>query len=251
MAGGGTLRTIGASLALVYPARPMNPSIHGISSMATRALLAELATAYQAHAGVAVAIESVGGVDAARRVAAGEPFDVVVLAADAIDRLAAAGHVIADSRTGVVRSDVAIAVRAGAPHPDIGSADALRHALLAARTIGYSTGPSGTALLQLLERWGVAEALRERIVQAPPGVPVGTLVARGDVELGFQQRSELMHLDGVDVLGGMPAGIEIVTVFAGAVCAASTRPGDARALLDFLASPATVDAKRRHGMQPA
>lgn len=229
----------------------MSPPIRGISSMATRALLAELAAAYRAHAGVEVAIESVGGVDAARRVAAGEPFDVVVLAADAIDKLTTAGHVLAGSRAGVVRSDVAIAVRAGAPHPEVGSADALRRSLLAARTIGHSTGPSGTALLQLFERWGVAEALRARVVQAPPGVPVGSLVARGEVEIGFQQRSELMHLEGVDVLGGMPPGTEIVTVFAGAVGAASAQPGAARALLDFLASPATAEAKRRHGMEPA
>lgn len=229
----------------------MSPPIRGISSMATRALLAELAAAYRAHAGVEVAIESVGGVDAARRVAAGEPFDVVVLAADAIDKLTTAGHVLAGSRAGVVRSDVAIAVRAGAPHPEVGSADALRRSLLAARTIGHSTGPSGTALLQLFELWGVAEALRTRVVQAPPGVPVGSLVARGEVEIGFQQRSELMHLEGVDVLGGMPPGTEIVTVFAGAVGAASAQPGAARALLDFLASPATAEAKRRHGMEPA
>ncbi|MFP5398189.1 MAG: substrate-binding domain-containing protein [Gammaproteobacteria bacterium] len=229
----------------------MSPPIRGISSMATRALLAELAAAYRAHAGVEVAIESVGGVDAARRVAAGEPFDVVVLAADAIDKLTTAGHVLAGSRAGVVRSDVAIAVRAGAPHPEVGSADALRRSLLAARTIGHSTGPSGTALLQLFELWGVAEALRTRVVQAPPGVPVGTLVARGEVEIGFQQRSELMHLDGIDVLGGMPPGTEIVTVFAGAVCAASTQPGAARSLLDFLVSPATAEAKRRCGMEPA
>lgn len=229
----------------------MSPPIRGISSMATRALLAELAAAYRAHAGVEVAIESVGGVDAARRVAAGEPFDVVVLAADAIDKLTTAGHVLAGSRAGVVRSDVAIAVRAGAPHPEVGSADALRRSLLAARTIGHSTGPSGTALLQLFELWGVAEALRTRVVQAPPGVPVGTLVARGEVEIGFQQRSELMHLDGIDVLGGMPPGTEIVTVFAGAVCAASTQPGAARSLLDFLVSPATAEAKRRLGMEPA
>lgn len=229
----------------------MSHPIRGISSMATRALLAELVAAYHAHTGVDVAIESVGGVDAARRVAAGEPFDVVVLAADAIDGLTAGGHVLAGSRRGVVRSDVAVAVRAGAPHPDIGSADALQRALLAARTIGHSTGPSGTALLQLFERWGVAEALRARVVQAPPGVPVGSLVARGEVEIGFQQRSELMHLEGVDVLGGMPPGTEIVTVFAGAVGAASAQPGAARALLDFLASPATAEAKRRHGMEPA
>ncbi|MCX7149795.1 MAG: substrate-binding domain-containing protein, partial [Rhodocyclales bacterium] len=195
--------------------------------------------------------ESVGGVDAAKRVLAGETFDVVVLAADAIDKLIAAGRVIADSKTDLVRSAVAIAVRSGAPRPDIGSEDALRRAVLAARTVGYSTGPSGMALTKLFERWAIAEAVRERIVQAPPGVPVGQLVASGEVELGFQQLSELMHLPGIDVLGTMPPGCEIVTTFSAGLCATSTQPEAVRALLAFMRSPAAADAKRRHGMEPA
>lgn len=226
------------------------PQLTGISSMATRALLADLAEAYRERSGVGVRFESVGGVDAAKRVAAGEAFDVVVLAADAIDKLQAGGHVVAGSRTDLVQSAVAIAVRAGAPHPDIGSADALRRALLAAKRIGYSTGPSGTALLALFERWGLAEALRERVVQAPPGVPVGTLVARGEVDLGFQQLSELMHLPGIDVVGPMPAETPIVTVFSGGLCAAGTQREAAAALLRFLDSTDTIDVKRKHGMQP-
>ena len=229
----------------------MSLPITGISSMATRQVLAELAAAYRERTGVAVDIESVGGVDAAKRVAAGEPFDVVVLASDAIAKLEAAGAVVAGSATPLVRSAVAIAVRAGAPRPDVGSEEALRRAVLAARTIGHSTGPSGTALLALFERWGVADTVRGRVVQAPPGVPVGTLVARGDVELGFQQYSELMSLPGIAVLGAMPPGTEIVTIFTGAVCAASTQPDAVRALLGFMRSPEAADAKRRHGMDPA
>lgn len=229
----------------------MSIRIHGISSMATRLVLAELAAGYHEQCGVAVEIESVGGVDAARRVQAGESFDVVILASDAIDRLIAAGHAAAGSRRDIVRSEVAIGVRAGAPRPDVGSEDALRRAVLAARTLGYSTGPSGTALLQLFERWGVADSLRDRIVQAPAGVPVAQLVAEGRVELGFQQRSEMAGAAGVDVIGGMPPGTEIVTVFSGALCTASTQPDAVRALLDWLRSPGTADVKRRHGMAPA
>lgn len=228
----------------------MAAPITGISSMATRQVLAELAAAYRARTGVAVGIESVGGVDAARRVAAGEPFDVVVLASDAIAKLDAAGAVVPGSATPLVRSAVAIAVRDGAPIPDVGSEDALKRAVLAARTIGYSTGPSGTALLALFERWGVADTLRARVVQAPAGVPVGTLVARGDVELGFQQYSELMSLSGITVLGTMPPDTEIVTIFTGAVCTASKQPDAVRALLDFMRSPDAADAKRRQGMEP-
>lgn len=227
------------------------PKITGISSMATRQVLAELAVAYRQTSGVEVAIESVGGVDAAQRVQAGEPFDLVVLAADAIDKLIAARHLVAGSRTDLVVSKVAIAVRAGGARPDISSDDALRRTVLAARTLGYSTGPSGTALQKLFERWGMAGALRDRIVQAPPGVPVGQLVADGAVELGFQQLSEMLNQPGIDVLGTMPPGCEIVTTFSGGLCASSTQGEAVRSLLAFMQSPAAADAKWRHGMEPA
>lgn len=226
-------------------------TITGISSMATRPVLAELAAAYEERAGCSVAIESVGGVDAARRVQAGEPFDLVVLAADAIDKLVAAGQLVAGSKVDLVRSGVAVAVRAGAAQPDIGSEDALRRAVLAARTIGYSTGPSGVQLAKLFERWGIAEQIKDRIVTAKPGVPVGTLVASGEIELGFQQLSELMFLDGIAVIGPVPPAIQIVTTFSAGVGVRSTQPDAVRALLDFMASPAAADAKRRHGMEPA
>lgn len=218
--------------------------------MATRQVLSALADGYRRAAGIEVDIESVGGVDAARRVQAGEPFDLVVLAADAIDKLISGGSVLAGSRTDLVRSKVAIAVRAGAVRPEVGSEDALRRAVRAAPTIGYSTGPSGSALLKLFERWGIADELRERIVQAPPGVPVGQLVADGKVELGFQQLSEMMNQPGIDMLGAMPPGCEIVTTFSGGLCAASARPEAVRAFLAFMQSPAAADAKRRHGMEP-
>jgi len=225
--------------------------ISGISSMATRAVLAELTELYRARSQADVAIESVGGVDAAKRVQADEAFDVVILAADAIDKLIAGGKVLADSKADLVRSGVAVAVRAGATRPDIGSEDALRRAVVGARTLGYSTGPSGVQLAKLFERWGIAEDIRSKIVTAPPGVPVGSLVAKGEVELGFQQFSELMHLPGIDVLGALPRDIQIVTTFSGGVCAASKQPQAARDVLAFMASSAADEAKRRQGMEPA
>ena len=225
--------------------------ITGISSMAMRNVLAELGDVYQQQSGQGVTIVSVGGVDAARRVADGEAFDFVVLAADAIEQLAANGRVDPVSRIDLARSDVAIAVAAGAPRPDVSTESAMREAVLRARSVGYSTGPSGAQLVRLFERWGIAGAIAPRIVQASPGIAVGTLVARGVVELGFQQLSELMHLPGIDVIGVLPPEIRMTTVFSAAVCTASHRPAAATALLTFLASPKADAAKRRHGMEPA
>ncbi|MDN3921439.1 substrate-binding domain-containing protein [Roseateles violae] len=219
-----------------------------ISSMATRQLLAELARTYRHIHGIEVRVESVGGVDAARRVQAGEAFDLVVLAGDAIAKLLAGGHLLAGSARAIADSAVAIAVRAGAPRPDVSSEDALRASLLAAPTIGYSTGPSGNALLALFERWGLAATLAPRLVQARPGLPVGSLLAGGEAEIGFQQLSELQALPGIALLGPMPPGLEIVTRFIGAIGAASTQPAAARALLDFLCAAEQGALKRRHGM---
>ncbi len=229
----------------------MHAPLRVVSSMATRQVLAELVAAFEARTGRPVALESVGGVDAAKRARAGEAFDAVILASDAIDKLADEGRLVAGTRVDLVRSGVAVAVRAGVPRPDIRTEDAVRRAVLDARTISYSTGPSGVHLARLFERWGIAAEIAPRIVQAPPGVPVGTLVARGDVELGFQQLAELIHLDGIEVLGPLPDAIQVVTTFSGAVAATSAQPGAAGEFLAFLASPSGDEAKRRNGMEPA
>jgi molybdate transport system substrate-binding protein len=233
---------------------PMSSTINGISSMATRQVLAELIAAYTYAGGPNVLMQAVGGVDAAKRVQAGEAFDVVLLAAQALDALITSGHLLAGSRVDIVRSPVAVAVRegaAGAIAPDISTEAALRQAVLAAASISFSTGPSGTYLLQLFERWGISASVQDRLVQAPPGVPVGSLVARGEVALGFQQLSELMHLPGIQVLGTLPSGTEHITTFSGAVCATSKQPDAVRHLLAYLAAPDTGAVKHKHGMQPA
>jgi molybdate transport system substrate-binding protein len=229
----------------------MTATLKAISSMATRQVLAELARAWQQRSGSTVEIESVGGVDAAKRVAAGEAFDLVFLASDAMDKLAAAGHLAPNSKVPLMRSGVGIAVRAGAPRPDLSSGEALKRAVLSANNVGYSTGPSGVALVKLFERWGIAQELQGRLVQAPPGVPVGSLVARGEVALGFQQLSELIHLEGIDVVGAMPADVQINTTFCGALVASSSQVAEGRDLLAFMATSAADAAKRRHGMEPA
>jgi molybdate transport system substrate-binding protein len=226
----------------------VRPPLSGISSMAMRQLLAELARAHVSQGGTPLALESVGGVDAARRVRAGERFDVVFLAADAIATLVSSGHVIKDSRVDLVRSQVAVAVTSGALAPSIATAADLRQAVLGAASIGYSTGPSGTALLALFERWGIMAEVQGKLRQAPVGVPVATMVARGEVALGFQQRSEMIDAPGIQVIGDLPAEIAIVTVFSGAVCGASKRIDEARALLSAFAAPIHAALKTHHGM---
>ncbi|MFY9511347.1 MAG: substrate-binding domain-containing protein, partial [Rubrivivax sp.] len=142
------------------------------------------------------------------------------------------------------------AVRAGAPRPDIGSEAAVRQAVLAARSVGFSTGPSGVHLSKLFASWGVSDTPPGRVVQATPGVPVGSLVADGQVELGFQQLSELLHVPGIEVLGLLPPDMAFITTFSAGLCPGPQAPAVAT-LLAFLNSAEAADAKRRHGMEPA
>jgi molybdate transport system substrate-binding protein len=226
-------------------------SIKAISSMATRQVLAELSSDYQQRFGIELAVEAVGGVDAARRVQSGEPFDAAFLASDAIDKLIEAGAVVAGSKVDLFDSGVAVAVRAGASRPDISSENALRETVLASRSIGYSTGPSGVALIRLFERWGIAGQIKDRLVQAPAGVPVGSLLPDGKVDLAFQQLGELMHLKGITVIGSLPDSVQIITTFSGGLCTASSQGEAVRGMFDFMASADATEAKRRNGMEPA
>ena len=229
----------------------MTTPLRIISSMATKQILSDLVAQYQAESGQAVNVESVGGVDAARRVQTGETFDVVVLARNAMDTLVAAGKLAPGSLCDMVISSVAVAVASGSAHPDISSEAALKQAVLAAATLGYSTGPSGVQLAKLFERWGIAEVVKPRIVQAPPGIPVAALIAKGEVALGFQQLSELLNVNGVDLVGMLPKEIAIITTFSGAVAAACAQPEAASALLRFMASPECAATIRQNGMDPA
>jgi molybdate transport system substrate-binding protein len=222
-----------------------------ISSMATREVLTELASRFQRCSGRAVTSEAAGGVDVAKRVQGGEPMDVVVLAGNAIDKLTKEGRLLTGSRVDLVKSGIAVAVKAGTSRPDITTEEATKSAVLAAKTLSFSTGPSGAYLEKMFREWGIYETIHGRIVVPPPGIAVGSLVAKGTVELGFQQLSELMNLPGIDVVGPLPAAIQSITTFSGAIAAASDMSEAARALLDYMASPAASPVKQQHGMEPA
>ncbi len=229
----------------------MAAPLTGISSMATRQILAELCDAYTKKTGQAVAIESVGGVDAARRVRAGEAFDIVVLADDVMRQLEADGFLKPGSRAGFARSAMAVAIRAQAARPDLGNEASFKAAMLAAKTIGYSTGPSGNHVLALLKMWGIEQAVSGRLVKAPPGVPVGTLVARGDAELGLQQLSEFLDVPGIEIAGPLPPEVQSVTLFSCGVCTLAPNDAGARAFIEFLTSAEAAATKTRQGMEPA
>lgn len=229
----------------------MSADIVGISSMATRQILAERSGAYQQKTGRSVAIESVGGVDAARRIRAGEKFDFVVLADDAMKKLEEDGFLKPGSRAGFADSAIAVAVRSGAKHPDLSDEAATKAAVLSAQSVGYSTGPSGTHVLKLLQKWGADQSNTVRVIQAPPGVPVGILVARGDAELGFQQLSEFLDVPGIDIVGTLPQEIQSLTRFSCGVCALASDEAGALGFISYLTSAEADASIRRHGMEPA
>ena len=226
-------------------------SIKILTSMATKDALDGLVKEYPQAATQPIEIESVGGVKAADRVRAGEVLDVIVLAANVIDGLIAEGKVRAGSRHDFASSGVTVCVRAGAPKPDLANADAVKRAVLAANTVCYSTGPSGVYLEKLFEQWGISAAVSAKLVIAPPGVPVGGLVAQGRGEIGFQQLSELIHIQGIDIAGGLPPDIQKRTTFSAGIPVASQNVEATQALLAFMLSPAAAATKRKNGMEPA
>lgn len=221
-----------------------------VSSMAAKSFLADIAVQYERETGRRIALSAMGGVEVIRRIRAGEPADAVVLSAEQIDQLLAEGRLVAGSRTDLVKSGIAVAVRKDvAPRPDIGSEPAVREAVLSAKSVGYSTGPSGVYLERLLAQWDAESKVKR--VQAPPGVPVGDLVARGEAEIGFQQLSELIHVPGIAVLGPLPPALQLFTIFSGGVSVTSASAEAARAALAYMASPAAAQAKRRNGLDPS
>ncbi|WP_145513735.1 substrate-binding domain-containing protein [Yersinia massiliensis] len=220
-----------------------------ICSMATSRLLQELILAYTKLTGTQVRLESTGGVTAVQRVAAGEKFDIVILALPAITRLATS--VQFSPPANIALSKMALAVHEDHPTPDINNEEALRTVLLGAKSIGCSTGPSGDHLKQILTRWGQETQLGQKLVVAPPGISVGSLIASGKVDIGFQQLSELLPLLGIKILENLPPEVQLTTCFAGAIPEYSEDATAAKALLQFLVSPEADDIKIQHGMTPS
>lgn len=228
----------------------MVDQVRGLSSMATKQLLADLCVALQRDHAVTATFRSAGGVEMARQVREGVDADVVVLGASAMADLEAEGHLVRGTLRPLFLSEVVAAVPAGVSPPHLHTAEDLRAALLGAGRIAYSTGPSGTAVFALIESWGLLPLIRERLVQVPPGVPVGSLLAERQVDLGFQQLSELRIVPGVQVLGPLPETAAISSAFSGGVLTSSRQPANAGRALQLLAAPETHALVIAHGMSP-
>jgi molybdate transport system substrate-binding protein len=182
------------------------------------------------------------------RLKGGETVDLVILSAASLDALRNAGLI--SDRTDLARSGIGVAVKSGARKPDISSGEAVKRAVLAAKGIAYSTGPSGIYLMELFQRMGIAESIKSKVKQVQ-GEPAGGVVARGEAEIAFQQVSELLPVPGIDFVGPLPADIQQITVFSAGLHGAAKQPDAARALVKFLTAPAAAPVIRKNGMEPA
>ena len=203
---------------------------------------------FEKASGNKVATTWTGTAELMKRMKAGEAFDAVIGPSNALEELTDTGRLMAGSRADVARSLVGVAVRAGAPKPDVSSPDALRRTLAAAKTIGISTGPSGVYLTSLFEKMGILAELKPKFRTPASGAPVGELVAKGEAEIGFQQVSELIHFPGVQFIGPLPDALQQTTVFSGGVHTGAREPDAARAFLKFLSSPEHAALLQRHGL---
>jgi molybdate transport system substrate-binding protein len=184
------------------------------------------------------------------RLQRGEPADVVIMVSDALDGLIGQGKVVAGSRVDLARSNIGVAVRAGTPKPDISSVDAFKKTLLAAKSIAYSDSASGVYLSTVLfQRLGIADQVLPKS-RAILSEPVGAAIARGDAEIGFQQVSELLPVAGIELVGPLPPELQKVTVFSAGVVTGAKEPEAGRALIRFLASPASASVIAKSGLEP-
>ena len=182
------------------------------------------------------------------RLKGGETVDLVILSAASLDDLKKAGLI--SDRSDLARSGIGIAVKAGARKPDLSSGEAVKRAVLAAKGVAYSTGPSGIYLMALFQRMGIAEAIKSKVKQVQ-GEPAGGVVARGEAEIAFQQVSELLPVPGIDFIGPLPADIQQITVFSAGLHVAARAPEAARALVKFFKAPAAAPVIKKTGMEPA
>ena len=241
---------VAAMCALLCSGVAYAAEIRVLSTQATEQSYRELVPQFEQASGHKVTTTFTGTLDVQKRIAAGESYDLIIMAGPAIDDFIKSGKIVPGSRVDIAKSGVGLAVRAGAPKPDISTSSALKTALLAAKSIGYSTGPSGVYVVGLFERMGIADQIKPKLRQTPTGVFVGSIVASGEAEIGFQQVSELSHFPGVDYVGPLPADVQKMTVFSSGVQVGAKEAEAAIAWVKFLVAPAAASVFQKRGMEP-
>jgi molybdate transport system substrate-binding protein len=224
--------------------------IRVIGSPGFREAYTELLPGFETTAGHHVTTVWGGVNEVAKRVGEGEMADIVILPAAQIDDLIRRGKLSPETRVDVAKSSIGVAIRMGAPRIDAASSEGIRKALIAAKSIAYSSGPSGAHMADVIQKWGLADQLKAKTRISPPDTPVGVMIARGDIEIGFQQVSELIRIKGIDYLGPLPRDIDEITVFSAAVHRNASAPDAAKALVKYLSAPETAPTIRKTGMDP-
>jgi molybdate transport system substrate-binding protein len=246
----GSLIRLGAASAAMLAGIANAAEIKVISTGSFKEAFVELAPAFEKSSGHRVVAIWAGTDDIIRRLGAGEPLDIVIAPAPWIDDLIKRGLLVADSRVDVAKSGIGVAVRAGAPRIDIGSGEALKKALLGAKSIVLSSGVSGVYLTGLFRKWGIAEQVNSKVITLPGSGPVADALARGEAEIGFLQVSELLPVKGIEFLGPLPADIQEITAITAGLSKATGARDAAKALVEFLTSPEAAPAKKKTGLAP-
>jgi molybdate transport system substrate-binding protein len=244
-----TTAAIGAATLFMFSAAGAG-EIRVLSTQATEEAYRELVPQFEKVSGHKVTTVFTGTLDANKRLAAGESYDLLIMSAPSIEEHIKGGKVAAGSRTDLAKSGVGVGVKAGAAKPDVSTTEALKKTLLAAKSIGYSTGPSGVYMIGLFERLGIADAVKPKLKQTPTGVFVGSIIASGEAEIGFQQVSELSHFAGIDYVGPLPADLQHFTMFSSGITAGAKEADAAKALVKYLTSPEAASAFKKRGMEP-
>ena len=221
-----------------------------LSTQATEEAYKELVPQFEKASGHKVSTIFTGTLGVMKRLSDGEAHDLLIMSRQSIDELTQTGKVVAGSRTDIAKSGVGVAVGKGKPKPDISSVDALKKTLLAAKSVGYSTGPSGVYVITMFQKLGIADEIKGKLKQTPTGVFVGSIIASGEAEIGFQQVSELTFFPGIDYVGPLPAEVQLITVFSAGIQAGAKQVDAAKSLMIFISAPAAAAVYKKHALDP-
>jgi molybdate transport system substrate-binding protein len=239
-----------AAAALLLSGAAGAAEIKVLSTQATEEAYKELVPQFEKASGHKVTTVFTGTLGVMKRLSDGEAYDLLIMSRQSIDELSQSGKVVAGSRTDIAKSGVGAAVGKGKPKPDISTVDALKKTLLAAKSIGYSTSPSGIYVVSMFQKMGIVDEVKTKLKQTPTGVFVGSIIASGEAEIGFQQVSELSFFPGIDYVGPIPAEVQLITIFSAGIPAGTKQADAAKALVSFITAPAAAAIFKKHALDP-